>query len=119
MTVKEGQRLREAVTAAQTFWPLVRPAVSADARAVRVVKNLNGHNIERYRIHGGKSVPCVAMPDYPQKMDEGEYFAIETFGSTGRGYVEDKGACSHYSRNPGKVPPMRVPSARSLLKTIE
>ena len=97
----------------------MRPAVSADARAVRVVKNLNGHNIERYRIHGGKSVPCVAMPDYPQKMDEGEYFAIETFGSTGRGYVEDKGACSHYSRNPGKVPPMRVPSARSLLKTIE
>ena len=29
-------------------------------------------------------------------MEEGEYFAIETFGSTGRGRVIEEGVCSHY-----------------------
>ena len=40
-------------------------------------------------IHGGnnaKSVPLVRTEDQT-KMEEGEYFAIETFGSTGRGRV--------------------------------
>ena len=31
------------------------------------------------------------------KMEEGEYYAIETFGSTGRGRVVEEGACSHYA----------------------
>jgi methionine aminopeptidase len=30
-------------------------------------------------------------------MEEGDYFAIETFGSTGRGRVIEEGACSHYA----------------------
>jgi methionyl aminopeptidase len=30
-------------------------------------------------------------------MEEGEYYAIETFGSTGRGRVIEEGACSHYA----------------------
>jgi hypothetical protein len=41
------------------------------------------------QIHGGvngKSVPIVRGGD-ATKMEEGEFFAIETFGSTGRGYV--------------------------------
>ena len=29
-------------------------------------------------------------------MEEGEIFAIETFGSTGQGYVREDGECSHY-----------------------
>ncbi|WFD37909.1 methionyl aminopeptidase [Malassezia japonica] len=86
---------------------------------VKCVRNLNGHNIEPFRIHGGKSVPIVAMPNLDVKMEEGEYFAIETFGSTGRGLVMDSGDCSHYARkaNPPSVP-LRVSSARQLLYTI-
>ncbi|PWN92764.1 peptidase M24A, methionine aminopeptidase [Acaromyces ingoldii] len=86
---------------------------------VKCVKNLNGHSIDRYRIHGGKSVPIVAVPNLDQKMEEGEYFAIETFGSTGKGYVMDSGDCSHYARkvNPPHVN-LRVASARPLLHTI-
>ena len=86
---------------------------------VKCIRNLNGHNIEPYRIHGGKSVPIVATPGINTKMEEGEYFAIETFGSTGRGYVVDHGECSHYAR---KVTPPKVSlglsSARQLLHTI-
>ena len=86
---------------------------------MKCVRNLNGHSIERYSIHGKKSVPIVAMPNLTTKMEEGEYFAIETFGSTGKGYVVDSGDCSHYARrgNPNHQN-FRVSSARSLLHTI-
>ena len=56
--------------------------------AVKPVRNLSAHNIKHYRIHGGKSIPFVKNSDQT-KMEEGEVFAIETFGSTGRGYVRD------------------------------
>lgn len=51
---------------------------------VKSVRNLNGHSIGRYNIHGGKSVPIVKGGE-ATKMEEGEFFAIETFGSTGGG----------------------------------
>ena len=55
---------------------------------VKCIRNLNGHDIIQYSIHGGKSVPIVKGHDQT-KMEENEIFAIETFGSTGRGYVQD------------------------------
>lgn len=59
---------------------------------VKCIRNLNGHNIDQHVIHGGKSVPIVKSTDQT-KMEEGEVFAIETFGSTGKGYVrEDVGS---------------------------
>ena len=51
---------------------------------VKPIENFSGHSIRPYRIHGGKSLLLVRNDD-PTKMEEGEYFAIETFGSTGRG----------------------------------
>lgn len=55
---------------------------------VKSIRNLNGHDILQWKIHGGKSVPIVKSSDQT-KMEEGEVFAIETFGSTGNGYVRD------------------------------
>ena len=46
------------------------------------MRNLNGHSIGQYNIHGGKQVPIVKGGE-ATKMEEGEFFAIETFGSTG------------------------------------
>lgn len=60
---------------------------------VKPIRNLNGHNINQFQIHGGKSVPIVKGGDQT-KMEEGETFAIETFGSTGKGYVRDD-VCPH------------------------
>ena len=39
-------------------------------------------------------------------MEEGEFYAIETFGSTGRGMIHDDMECSHYMKNleSGNVP---------------
>ena len=53
---------------------------------MKPIENLSGHSINPYQIHGGKSVGLVKNDD-ETKMEEGEYFAIETFGSTGRGFV--------------------------------
>ena len=55
---------------------------------VKAVRNITAHNIQHYRIHGGKSIPFVKNSDQT-KMEEGEVFAIETFGTTGRGYLRD------------------------------
>lgn len=65
---------------------------------VKVVKNLNGHSIDPYKIHAGKTVPCVKTQTN-EKMEEGEQYAIETFGSTGKGYVREDGDVSHYMKD--------------------
>ncbi|KAG2378322.1 hypothetical protein C9374_008465 [Naegleria lovaniensis] len=88
---------------------------------VKCVRNLNGHSVERYRIHAGKTVPIVRNNDQT-KMEENEFFAIETFGSTGKGYVEHEGVCSHYMRDFfKKINPtdLKTQKARELLKVIE
>lgn len=85
---------------------------------VKSIQNLNGHSIMPYVIHGGKSVPIVKGREMT-RMEEGEYFAIETFGSTGKGYVNEDGDCSHYMKraDAGHVP-LRTAAAKSLLNHI-
>jgi len=86
---------------------------------VKSICNLNGHSIGPYQIHAGKSVPIVKGGE-ATKMEEGEFFAIETFGSTGRGYVREDLEVSHYMKNfdAGHVP-LRLPRAKALLSTID
>lgn len=61
---------------------------------VKSIENLSGHSIGPYHIHGGKSVLLVKNRDQT-KMEEGEYYAIETFGSTGRGKVIEEVSICH------------------------
>ena len=93
--------------------------LNGQTHPVKSIRNLNGHDIVQYSIHGGKSVPIVKSNDQT-KMEEGEIFAIETFGSTGKGYVRDDMETSHYAKKADapKNVPLRVSSARSLLNTI-
>jgi len=86
---------------------------------IKSIRNLNGHDIRQHSIHGTKSVPIVKGTDQT-KMEEGETFAIETFGSTGNGYVRDDMETSHYARMPDAPhAPLRVSSAKTLLKSID
>ncbi len=85
---------------------------------IKSIRNLNGHTIERYSIHGSKSVPIVKSNDNT-KMEEGEVFAIETFGSTGAGYVRSEGEVSHYAkRQDAPNVALRLSSAKALLSVI-
>lgn len=90
---------------------------------VKAIRNLNGHTIAPYSIHGGsagKSVPIVKGHNTSERMEEGETYAIETFGSTGRGVVRDDLETSHYAKvaDAPKVA-LRVASAKTLLRSIE
>ncbi|PMD43976.1 peptidase M24A, methionine aminopeptidase [Hyaloscypha variabilis F] len=85
---------------------------------IKCIRNLNGHDIRQWQIHGGKSVPIVKSNDQT-KMEEGEVFAIETFGSTGNGYVQDDYETSHYAKRADapKVG-LGIGSAKKLLNVI-
>jgi len=50
----------------------------------------------------------------------GELYAIETFGSTGKGYVLEDLECSHYMKDFYEKPTaVRNPKAKSLLNFID
>ncbi|CEG71965.1 Putative Methionine aminopeptidase [Rhizopus microsporus] len=86
---------------------------------IKPIRNLNGHTIEPYKIHAGKSVPIVRDSGDETKLEEGEQLAIETFCSTGRGYVIEDGECSHYAKSTDSgFVPLRLARAKSLLSTI-
>ncbi|KAI1497809.1 methionine aminopeptidase 2-like protein [Biscogniauxia marginata] len=86
---------------------------------IKSIRNLTGHTILPYSIHGTKSVPIVKSND-TTKMEEGDVFAIETFGSTGNGYVHDEGEVSHYAlRSDAPKVDLRLSSAKSLLSVIK
>ncbi|THY65523.1 methionine aminopeptidase 2-like protein [Aureobasidium pullulans] len=86
---------------------------------VKAVENITGHNILRYKIHGDKQVPFVKT-ETDQRMEEGDIFAIETFGTTGNGYLTDDIGVYGYGRNEHVRPSgLQYASAKSLLKTID
>jgi len=88
---------------------------------VKAIRNLNGHSIDQYRIHAGKTVPIVKGGEQTTRMEENEIYAIETFGSTGKGLVGDNYETSHYMKNFGMVGqhvPIRMAKSRGLLNVI-
>jgi methionyl aminopeptidase len=87
---------------------------------VKSIRNLNGHSIAPYQIHAGKSVPIIKNGcEESIIMEEGEVYAIETFGSTGRGYVVEDMECSHYmKRFHSSHVPLRMQSSKRLLAHI-
>lgn len=86
---------------------------------VRAIRNLNGHSLGPYQIHAGKTVPIVRGGEQT-RMAENEYYAIETFGSTGKGYVNEGMEVSHYMKNfnAGHVP-LRLSRSKQLLNVID
>mmetsp|Transcript_6347 Transcript_6347/g.14561 ORF Transcript_6347/g.14561 Transcript_6347/m.14561 type:complete len:521 (-) Transcript_6347:103-1665(-) len=86
---------------------------------IKPVRNLNGHSIGPYQIHGGKSVPITKNQE-STIMEEGEFYAIETFASNGKAYVVEDLECSHYMKiYDAPHVPLRVKSTKALLHAIE
>ncbi len=55
---------------------------------LKPVKNLSGHNLQKYRLHAGKIVPNIKKKRVGT-IEVGEYYAIEPFATTGTGMVID------------------------------
>lgn len=93
--------------------------INGKVHPVKAIRDLSGHDILPYRIHGGKQIPFIKSKDQT-KMEEGEVFAIETFGTTGRGYLSDGPGVYGYSKQPdARHVHLPLTSARALLKTID
>ncbi|KAJ4268887.1 hypothetical protein NW762_002958 [Fusarium torreyae] len=88
---------------------------------VKAVRNISAHNIKHYQIHGGKSIPFIKNRDQT-KMEEGEVFAIETFGTTGTGRLYDDASAGIYGyalqRDAPKQVKLPFSSANKLHKVI-
>lgn len=127
-------RLGEIGEAIQETMESYEVELNGETFPVKCIRNLNGHDIRQHQIHGGKSVPIVKSNDQT-KMEEGEVFAIETFGSTGNGYVRDDVSAykvrilapanyeqletSHYAKRvDAPNVPLRIASASKLLSVI-
>lgn len=107
-----GERIQEAMESYEC-------EINGTTYPIKSIRNLSGHTILPYSIHGTKSVPIVKSAD-TTKMEEGDVFAIETFGSTGNGYVHDQGEVSHYAlRGDAPKVDLRLSSAKSLLSVIK
>jgi methionyl aminopeptidase len=58
------------------------------ARGLKPVRNLMGHSIRPYVLHGGTSIPNVSGVS-EERLPEGEIVAIEPFVTNGAGAIED------------------------------
>ena len=65
---------------------------------LKTMKDLCGHLICKYQIHGGKAVPNTSI-HYPLRMVENEFYAVEPFITTGNGTSIIKGENSHLMIN--------------------
>ncbi|KAI6196200.1 Initiation factor 2-associated protein [Aphelenchoides besseyi] len=94
--------------------------IDGKVHEVKPIRNLNGHSIGPYHLHAGKTVPIV-KGGVQTKMEENEIFAIEVFGSTGKGYVTEDMECSHYMKNyelNDEHIPLRLQRSKQLLNTL-
>eukprot|EP00826_Nyctotherus_ovalis_P048559 TRINITY_DN5731_c0_g1_i5.p2 TRINITY_DN5731_c0_g1~~TRINITY_DN5731_c0_g1_i5.p2 ORF type:complete len:210 (-),score=74.71 TRINITY_DN5731_c0_g1_i5:306-935(-) len=93
--------------------------IKGKTHPVKSVRNLQGHEVGRYKVHAAKAVPTV-KGGKAEKMEEGEVYAIETFASTGKGHVAEDGECSHYMKSTElKHLPVKNTRSKFLLKLLD
>jgi methionyl aminopeptidase len=87
-----------------------------------IIRDLCGHQIKPYKIHGGKVVPNVIIP-YEMRASVGEIYTVEPFISTTKEPItyEDTtiGNTSHYMYNYFSKPFDGSNGVISLLKTLK
>jgi methionyl aminopeptidase len=69
---------------------------------INIMKDLSGHMIKPFEIHAGKAVPNIKI-NYPMRMLEDEFYAIEPFITTGNGISILKEPKSHYMINKNNI----------------
>ncbi|MEX2720078.1 MAG: type II methionyl aminopeptidase [Candidatus Wukongarchaeota archaeon] len=83
----------------------------------RPIRDLTGHTLERYEIHGSKHIPNIKIP-IGHTVEEGEAYGLDVFATTGSGKShEDKTKCQIYTLLPMRVP-LRFKSSKTLRRHI-
>ncbi|MCL7385395.1 MAG: type II methionyl aminopeptidase [Thaumarchaeota archaeon] len=84
------------------------------------IRNLTGHEISRYNLHGGASIPNVAIPD-PRRVAKGAVYAIEPFVSfaNAAGSVVNADLSTIFMLDIKKVPVAKLkPDEKALVEYI-
>jgi methionyl aminopeptidase len=82
----------------------------------RPIRDLSGHQLDEYVLHGAKSLPNIAVP-HGSILEEGEAYALETFATTGTGSVHETGQHYIFSLNPTRTP-VRNQGARDIVRLV-
>lgn len=112
---KEGQRLVQATEAALlAALKIIRHGVRvSDVGAAiqdtihsygfKPIRNLTGHEISKYNLHAGTSIPNVRVPDF-RRLQSGRVYAIEPFATypDGAGEVVSSGFYTIFRFTPSK-----------------
>ncbi len=85
-------------------------------RGYRPVRDLSGHILDQWELHGKKTIPSVALPA-GEKITEGEVYAVEFFATTGTGSVHDMPPVYIYNLVPVKRP-VRSKAARQIIREV-
>jgi methionyl aminopeptidase len=67
------------------------------------IRELGGHMIERYELHGSIFVPTYRVQKPIYVFQPGDVFAIEVFGTHGAGRIEPKGHAHIFSINEARI----------------
>lgn len=82
----------------------------------RPIRELTGHLLEQYEVHGPKTIPSVGSVG-GSKLEEGEFYAVETFATTGSGGVHDTPYCYIYRMLPVRSP-IRFAGSRQIVSIV-
>ena len=87
---------------------------------VKPIKNLTGHEIQRYSLHAGVSIPNVAAGD-DARLVEGHVYAVEPFATVaeGSGVVVDASPATIFRLNPRQPTRRTTPEEEALLENIQ
>lgn len=73
------------------LWQLGEAQMSeAEALGLTTIKNLSGHTIEQYKVHGGISIPSYNTKDKTE-IKANTQIAIEPFVTDGTGLIKERG----------------------------
>ncbi|MFW9986140.1 MAG: type II methionyl aminopeptidase [Candidatus Odinarchaeota archaeon] len=82
----------------------------------RPIRDLSGHQLDEYLLHGSKNLPNIAVP-HGSILEEGEAYALETFATTGSGSVHETGQHYIFSLTPTRTP-IRNRGAREIVRLV-
>jgi methionyl aminopeptidase len=74
--------------------------------------NLSGHQVEKYNLHSGITIPNYDNGD-PTQLKEGQVYAVEPFATTGEGRVIDGKPSGIYRID--SIKPVRDPKMRKMI----
>lgn len=99
------------------LWELGEAQYSeAEALGFTTIKNLSGHTLGQYTVHGGVSIPTFNNKD-KRELQEGWQIAIEPFVTDGQGMIKESGKPTIFMVVKDKG--VRSPYARKILDFVK